>query len=158
MPQILGYSNLEPFFCRLIFQLQQCYQINVRTRKESKFSKKPSNNFKICQNQTFYGTHNYRTYRIVASRSMSQIVTPHVTNWIISNMGCQKIKVVRSVRYSGYKLWCQVAGISKRSNDKQKSFFPKKNFSQKTLKTTTGDTFAEVCFGLKCHALNMRRN
>ena len=50
MPQILGYSNLEPFFCRLMFKLQQCYQNNVRTRKESKFSKKPSNNFKICPN------------------------------------------------------------------------------------------------------------
>ena len=77
----------------------------------------------------------------------------------ISNMGCQKIKVVQSLRYSGYLTnTCQVARISKRYNDKQKSFFPKKNFSQKTLKTTTGDTFAEVCFGLKSHALNMRRN
>ena len=33
-------------------------------------------------------------YRIVASRSTSRLVTPHVTN-SISNMGCQKIKVVR---------------------------------------------------------------
>ena len=31
---------------------------------------------------------------IVASRSTSRLVTPHVTN-SISNMGCQKIKVVR---------------------------------------------------------------
>ena len=36
-------------------------------------------------------------------------------------MGCQEIKVVRSLSV------CQVAGISKSSNDKQKSFFPKKN-------------------------------
>ena len=33
-------------------------------------------------------------YRIVASRSTSRLVAPHVTN-SISNMGCQKIKVVR---------------------------------------------------------------
>ena len=37
----------------------------------------------------------------------------------ISNMGYQKVKVVRCV--------CHVAGISKRSKDKQKSLFPKKN-------------------------------
>ena len=41
----------------------------------------------------------------------------------ISDMGCRKIKVVRSLRYCV----CQVAGISKSSNDKQKSFFLKKN-------------------------------
>ena len=49
----------------------------------------------------------------------------------ISNIGCQKIKVVRSLRYSGYltntSCVCQVAKRSKRSNDKQKSFFLKKN-------------------------------
>ena len=49
----------------------------------------------------------------------------------ISNMGCQKIKIVRSLRYSGYltntSCVCQVAVISKRSKDKQKSFVPKKN-------------------------------
>ena len=49
----------------------------------------------------------------------------------ISNMGRQKIKKVQSLRYSGYltNTPCvfQVAGISKRSNDKQKSFIPKKN-------------------------------
>ena len=43
---------------------------------------------------------------------------------------CRKIKVVRSLRYSGYltntSCVCQVAVISKRSNDKQKSFIPKK--------------------------------
>ena len=44
-----------------------------------------------------------------------------------SNMGCQKIKVVRSLRYlTNTSCVCQVAGISKRSNDKQKRFFPKK--------------------------------
>ena len=37
-------------------------------------------------------------------------------------MGCQEIKVVRSLSV------CQVAGISKSSNDRQKSFFPKKNW------------------------------
>ena len=46
-------------------------------------------------------------------------------------MGRQKIKKVQSLRYSGYlrSTACvfQVAGISKRSNDKQKSFIPKKN-------------------------------
>ena len=50
----------------------------------------------------------------------------------INNMGCQKIKVVQSLQYYGYLTntsWCvwQVAGISKRSNDKQKSCAPKKN-------------------------------
>ena len=39
--------------------------------------------------------------------------------------------VIISLRYSGYltntSCVCQVAGISKRYNDKQKSFFPKKN-------------------------------
>ena len=37
------------------------------------------------------------TVYVVASRSTSRLVTPHVTNWInsISNMGGQKIKVVR---------------------------------------------------------------
>jgi hypothetical protein len=49
----------------------------------------------------------------------------------ISNMGRQKIKVVRSLRYSGYltntsQCVCQVAGISKRSNEKQKRFFSSK--------------------------------
>ena len=47
----------------------------------------------------------------------------------ISNMGCQKIKIVQSLSYSGYltntSCVCQVAGISKSSNDKQKSFFLK---------------------------------
>ena len=60
------------------------------------------------------------TYRIVASRSTSRLETPHVTNWI-NSMGRQKIKVVRCV--------CQVAGISERSNDIQKSFVPKKKKS-----------------------------
>jgi hypothetical protein len=50
---------------------------------------------------------------------------------LISNMGCQKIKVVRSLSYSGYltntSCVCQVAGVSKRSNNKQQRFFPKKN-------------------------------
>ena len=49
----------------------------------------------------------------------------------ISNMGCQKIKVVRSLRYSGNltntSSVCQVAGISKRSKNK-KVFFLKKNW------------------------------
>ena len=48
----------------------------------------------------------------------------------ISNMGCQKFKNVRSLRYSGYltntSCVCQVAIISKRSNNKQNSFVPKK--------------------------------
>ena len=48
----------------------------------------------------------------------------------ISNMGCQKLKVVRCLRYSGYltntSCVCQVAGVSKSSNDKQKTFFHKK--------------------------------
>ena len=39
----------------------------------------------------------------------------------ISNIGCQKIK--------------QVAGISKRSNCKQKSFFPKKDFGMLVFET-----------------------
>ena len=56
----------------------------------------------------------------------------------ISNMGCQKIKVVRSLRYSGYltntSCVCQVAIISKRSNDKQKSFVPKKNMRHVTIR------------------------
>ena len=38
--------------------------------------------------------------------------------------------VIRTLRYSGYltntSCVCQVAGISKKSNDKHKSFFPKK--------------------------------
>ena len=46
----------------------------------------------------------------------------------VSNMGCQEIKVVRFLRCSGYltntSCVCQVAVISKRSNDKQKSFVP----------------------------------
>ena len=50
----------------------------------------------------------------------------------ISDMGCQILKVVRSRGYSSYltntSCVCQVAGISKSSNDKQKSFFPKKNW------------------------------
>ena len=48
----------------------------------------------------------------------------------ISDMGCRKIKVVRSLSYSGYltntSCLCQVAGISKSFNDKKKVFFPKK--------------------------------
>ena len=54
----------------------------------------------------------------------------------ISNMGCQKIKVIRSLRCV-----CQVAGISKRSNNKQKSFVPK-NIGMlvfKTLKNKKSD-------------------
>ena len=47
----------------------------------------------------------------------------------ISDMGCQKVKVVLFLRYSGYltntSSVCQVAGISKSSNNKQKSFFLK---------------------------------
>ena len=46
----------------------------------------------------------FNIYHIVASRSTSWLVTPHITNWdnSISNMGCQKIKVVQSLRYPGY--------------------------------------------------------
>ena len=40
---------------------------------------------------------------------------------------CQKIKVVRSCV-------CQVAGISKRSNDKQKSFFRKRRVTIRDCK------------------------
>ena len=53
----------------------------------------------------------------------------------ISDMGCQKLKVVRSLRYfrlldkhidlTKTSCVCQVAVISKRSNGKQKSFVPK---------------------------------
>ena len=50
-----------------------------------------------------------------------------------SNMGCQKIKVVRSLRYSGYLT--NTSQVTKRSNDKQKSFFPKK----KNRRVTTRD-------------------
>ena len=50
----------------------------------------------------------------------------------ISNLGCRKKNVVRSLRYSGYltntSCVCQVAKRSKRSNDEQKSFFPKKKW------------------------------
>ena len=56
----------------------------------------------------------------------------------ISNMGCQKIKNVRSLRYSDYltntSCVCQVAVISKRSNDKQKSFVPKKNMRHVSIR------------------------
>ena len=56
----------------------------------------------------------------------------------ISDMGCQKVNVVRSLRYSGYltntSCVCQVAGISKSSNDKQKSFFPKKKNRHVTIR------------------------
>ena len=58
----------------------------------------------------------------------------------ISNIGCQKIENVRSLRYSGYltntscvSCVCQVAVISKRSNNKQKSFVPKKNLWRVTI-------------------------
>ena len=57
-----------------------------------------------------------------------------------------KRKVVRSLRYSGYltntSCVCQVAGISKRSNDKQKSFFLKKStcyYLFETLKNKKSD-------------------
>ena len=61
-------------------------------------------------------------------------------------MGCQKIKVVQSIRYSGYltntSCVCQVARISKRPNDKQKSFFPKEKIGMlvfETLKNKKSD-------------------
>ena len=44
----------------------------------------------------------------------------------ISDMGCRKSKVVRSLRYS-VSCVCQVAGVSKSSNNEQKSFFTEKN-------------------------------
>ena len=48
----------------------------------------------------------------------------------ISNMGCQKLKIVRSLRYSGYltntSCVCQVSFFSAHLDNKQKSFFPKK--------------------------------
>ena len=63
-------------------------------------------------------------YRIVASRSTSRLVTPQ---WGVKN------KSFRSLRYSSYltntSYVCQVAIISKRSNDKQKSFVPKKKLA-----------------------------
>ena len=56
----------------------------------------------------------------------------------VSNMGCQQIKVVRFLRCSGYltntSCVCQVAVISKRSNDKQKSFVPKKNMRHVSIR------------------------
>ena len=54
----------------------------------------------------------------------------------ISNMGCQKIKVVRSLRYSSYltNTSC-VCQVSKRSNDKQKSVFPKKKIGMLLFET-----------------------
>ena len=64
----------------------------------------------------------------------------------ISNMGRQKIKVVRSLRYpdslTNTSCFCQVAGISKSSNDKQKSFFPKiinRHVSIRDLKNKKSD-------------------
>ena len=64
----------------------------------------------------------------------------------VSNMGCQEIKVVRFLRCSGYltntSCVCQVAVISKRSNDKQKSFVPKKIWGMlvfETLKNKKSD-------------------
>ena len=69
----------------------------------------------------------------------------------ISDMGCQKVKVVRSLRYSGYltntSCVCQVAGISKSSNDKQKSFFPKKNNRRVTIQKIRQLLF----FDTPCH-------
>ena len=41
-------------------------------------------------------------YRRVMSRSIFQLVTPQIEFNSISNMGCQKIKVFRSLRYSSY--------------------------------------------------------
>ena len=64
----------------------------------------------------------------------------------ISNMGRQKIKVVRSLRYpdslTNTSCFCQVAGISKKSNDKHKSFFPKRKIGMllfETLKNKKSD-------------------
>ena len=44
----------------------------------------------------------------------------------ISNMGCQKIKVARSLRYSGYLTHIDMY-LRDLCNNKQKSFVPKKN-------------------------------
>ena len=55
----------------------------------------------------------------------------------ISNMGCQKLKVVRSLIYSGYltntSCVCQVS-FSAHLDNKQKGFVPKKNLRRVTIR------------------------
>ena len=56
----------------------------------------------------------------------------------ISNMGCQKLKVVRSLRYSSYltntSCVCQVSFFSANLDNKQKGFVPKKNVTIRDFK------------------------
>ena len=72
-------------------------------------------------------------YRIVTSRRMSRLVTPHVTNWIkfkyVHSRGCQKIKVVqlswKFVRIHEIPI-NKILKISAFYHHKQKSFVPKR--------------------------------
>ena len=75
-------------------------------------------------------------------------------------MGCQKIKDVQSLRYSGYltntSCVCQEALISMKSNDKQKSFIPKKDgmLIFKTLKNKKSDFLNfNTCFCLRLYSM-----
>ena len=63
----------------------------------------------------------------------------------ISNMGCQKINssdLLDIIFMTNTSSVCQVTGISKRSNDKQKSFVPEKKIAMlvfETLKNKKSD-------------------
>ena len=86
---------------------------------------------RVNLNETFQSL-----YSIVDNRSTSQLVTPHVTN-SISNMGCQKLEIVWSLRYSGLintSCVCQVSFFSAHLDNKQKSFVPKKKLRHVTIR------------------------
>ena len=72
---------------------------------------------------------NFLEYRIVASRSTSRLVIYPMLQIkfnSISNMGRQKIKIVRSLRYSGYSTNTSCFCLRDLMTN-EKSFFPKKN-------------------------------